>query len=65
VGFYTTVAGLGRSPDDVAFTGSKGVFTEEGSSNFTLGALENFWRWAALLAIPDPEPLFSQLCEEI
>eukprot|EP01051_Picozoa_sp_SAG22_P009538 SAG22_NODE_801_length_7103_cov_18.044832_7_plen_338_part_00 len=46
VGFYTTVAGLGHSPDDVAFTGSKGVYTEEGASNFTLGALENFWRSA-------------------
>lgn len=44
VGFYTTIAGLGHSPDDVSFTGLKGVFTEEGSSNFTLGALENFWR---------------------
>ena len=28
----TTVAGLGLHPDDVVFTGSKGVYTEEGES---------------------------------
>ena len=46
VGFYTTVSGLGLHPDDVTFTGIKGVYCEEGASNFTLGALENFWRSA-------------------
>ena len=30
VGFYTQVLGLGASPDDVTFTGAKGVYCEEG-----------------------------------
>ena len=46
VGFYTQVLGLGASPDDVTFTGAKGVYCEEGSYDFTIGALDNFWRGA-------------------
>lgn len=46
VGFYTTVAGLGKHPDDVVFTGDKGVYTEEGDSNYTVGSLDQFWRSA-------------------
>ena len=47
VGFYTEVAGLGRSPDDVVFTGEFGVYHEEGAFNFTVGALDDFWRSAS------------------
>lgn len=46
VGYYTTVAGLGLSPDDVCFTGSKGVYCQEGSSTTSVGALDTFWRSA-------------------
>jgi hypothetical protein len=46
VGFYTSVYGLGTSPDDVVFTGAKGVFCEEGDYNFNVGALDTFWRSA-------------------
>ena len=47
VGFYTEVAGLGRSPNDVVFTGEFGVYHEEGGFNFTMGALDDFWRSAS------------------
>jgi|EP01046_Picozoa_sp_COSAG06_P032839 hypothetical protein len=46
VGFYTQVAGLGKHPNDVVFTGDKGVYTEEGDSNYTIGSLDQFWRSA-------------------
>ena len=46
VGFYTTVHGLGDSPNDVVFDGPKGVYCEEGDYNATTGALDNFWRGA-------------------
>ena len=46
VGFYTTVHGLGATPDDVVFNGPKGVHCEEGDYNATTGALDNFWRGA-------------------
>ena len=46
VGFYTTIHGLGASPDDVVFAGEKGVYAEEGNYNATGGALCNFWRGA-------------------
>ena len=46
VGFYTTIVGLGSAPTDVKFTGEKGVYCEEGGYNFTVGALDNFWRSA-------------------
>ena len=46
VGYYTQVVGLGATPDDVVFTGAKGVFCEEGSYDFTSGALTTFWRAA-------------------
>lgn len=44
VGFYTSVYGLGDSPDDVVFNGAKGVYCEEGDYEFTVGALDTFWR---------------------
>ena len=34
VGYYTQVLGLGDSPDDVVFSGSKGVYCETGSPDF-------------------------------
>ena len=34
VGYYTQVLGLGDSPDDVIFSGSKGVYCETGSPDF-------------------------------
>lgn len=46
VGFYTHVLGLGASPDDVVFTGDKGVYCEEGDYVFSGGALDTFWRIA-------------------
>jgi hypothetical protein len=46
VGFYTSVYGLGDSPDDVVFNGAKGVYCEEGDYEFTVGALDTFWRSA-------------------
>ncbi|CAK0900709.1 unnamed protein product, partial [Prorocentrum cordatum] len=46
VGYYTQVAGLGRSPEDVVFSSEKGVYCEEGSYNQDRGALTTFWRVA-------------------
>ncbi len=53
VGFYTTVAGLGRNPDDVTIRGAVNV-----DSGWNFGdqsnATQNFWRSAENLAI-EPE----------
>eukprot|EP00929_Paragymnodinium_shiwhaense_P093752 TRINITY_DN53_c0_g1_i8.p1 TRINITY_DN53_c0_g1~~TRINITY_DN53_c0_g1_i8.p1 ORF type:complete len:760 (-),score=142.06 TRINITY_DN53_c0_g1_i8:520-2799(-) len=46
VGYYTQVLGLGEDPTDVVFTGSKGVYCEEGSYDISPGALNSFWRGA-------------------
>eukprot|EP00929_Paragymnodinium_shiwhaense_P106239 TRINITY_DN7147_c0_g1_i1.p1 TRINITY_DN7147_c0_g1~~TRINITY_DN7147_c0_g1_i1.p1 ORF type:complete len:707 (-),score=113.02 TRINITY_DN7147_c0_g1_i1:719-2839(-) len=46
VGYYTQVAGLGAHPSDVVFTAPKGVHCEEGGYNYTVGALNTFWRSA-------------------
>jgi hypothetical protein len=50
MGFYTTVAGLGRNPDDVTITGALNV-----DSGWNLGdeanATQNFWRSAENLAL--------------
>lgn len=46
VGYYTQVAGLGKLPSDVKFTGSKGVYSDEGSYTVKVGALNSFWRSA-------------------
>jgi len=46
VGYYTSVYGLGDSPNDVVFSGDKGVYAEEGDYNFQGGALCTFWRSA-------------------
>src|SRR5581483_3147761 len=50
VGYYTTVAGLGRSPNDVVINGSIYVRNQcFGSNNCT--ALVNFWRSLSNLTI--------------
>uniref|UniRef100_A0A0G4HX32 Uncharacterized protein n=1 Tax=Chromera velia CCMP2878 TaxID=1169474 RepID=A0A0G4HX32_9ALVE len=46
VGYYTQVMGLGVTPDDVIFTGPKGVHSEESNYWFQVGALNTFWRSA-------------------
>lgn len=42
IGYYTHVAGLGKSSDEVIING--GPVVSNGSKNFTNGALNNFWR---------------------
>jgi hypothetical protein len=53
VGYYTQVAGLGRSPDDVTITGA--VRTQDNPAtkpvNEGPGALDNFWRSAENLSV--------------
>jgi hypothetical protein len=52
IGYYTTIAGLGRSPEDVAITGAVTVGPRpdpNGPSGIT--ALTNFWRSAENLAV--------------
>eukprot|EP00931_Biecheleriopsis_adriatica_P061972 TRINITY_DN372_c0_g1_i1.p1 TRINITY_DN372_c0_g1~~TRINITY_DN372_c0_g1_i1.p1 ORF type:complete len:777 (+),score=117.95 TRINITY_DN372_c0_g1_i1:43-2331(+) len=46
VGYYTQVLGLGSNPSDVVFISAKGVYSEEGNPNITIGALNSFWRGA-------------------
>jgi hypothetical protein len=49
VGFYTTVAGLGRSPGDVTINGSIDVYNQCFGTNCI--ALDNFWRSLSNLTI--------------
>ncbi len=54
VGYYTTVAGLGQSPNDVVINGEIEVFNSVCSgtgSNFGCFALNNFWRSLSNLTI--------------
>ena len=44
VGYYTQVLGLGLKPQDVVFSGDKGVHCEEANYNPSVGALDTFWR---------------------
>jgi len=49
VGYYTSVIGLGESPDDTIIGNSNGggVICQEGNlEDFTIGALNTFWRSA-------------------
>jgi hypothetical protein len=57
VGFYTEVAGLGASPDDVVINGSIDVYNQCDSSGCT--ALDNFWRSLSNLAINVNTPNFG------
>ena len=55
VGYYTTVAGLGLSPNDVVINGSIDVYNQcIGTNNCT--ALENFWRSLSNLTINVTNP---------
>jgi len=55
VGYYTTVAGLGLSPNDVVINGSIDVYNQcFGANNCT--ALENFWRSLSNLTINVTNP---------
>jgi hypothetical protein len=52
LGYYTTVAGLGHSPEDVAVTGAISVVGQpDPSSAAGISALTNFWRSAENLAV--------------
>jgi hypothetical protein len=50
VGYYTEVAGLGQSPNDVIINGSADVYNQCDSNNSCL-ALNNFWRSLSNLTI--------------
>jgi hypothetical protein len=47
IGYYTSIAGLGRSPDEVTINGDVTVDSFDGTGNAT----QNFWRSAENLAI--------------
>jgi hypothetical protein len=47
IGYYTSIAGLGRNPDDVTINGDVTVDAFDGTGNAT----QNFWRSAENLAI--------------
>ncbi len=55
VGYYTTVAGLGRSPGDVVINGSINVYNQCDSSG-ACNALDNFWRSLSNLTINVSNP---------
>jgi hypothetical protein len=57
IGYYTTVAGLGRSPNDVVINGSIDVFNRcLGPNNTNCIALVNFWRSLSNLTINVSKP---------
>ena len=57
IGYYTTVAGLGRSPNDVVIYGSIDVFNRcLGPNNTNCIALVNFWRSLSNLTINVTKP---------
>ncbi|MBV8212664.1 MAG: adenylyl cyclase, partial [Verrucomicrobia bacterium] len=58
VGYYTSVAGLGSSPDDVVINGSIDVYNQCDSSNSCV-ALVNFWRSLSNLNITVTNPTFG------
>ena len=64
VGYYTSVAGLGASPDDVVINGAIDSFNQcspPASSNCT--ALDNFWRSLSNLRINLPTPPGGAPCQ--
>ena len=67
VGYYTQVAGLGASPDDVVINGAINVFNQcfpsaPGTTNCI--ALDNFWRSLSNLSINLPSPNSCQTAAE-
>jgi hypothetical protein len=57
VGYYTEVAGLGQSPDDVVINGS--VYVHNQCENGSCTALNNFWRSLSNLKINVTTPDFG------
>jgi len=57
VGYYTAVAGLGMSPDDVVINGS--VYVRNQCSGGSCTALNNFWRSLSNLTINVTTPNFG------
>jgi hypothetical protein len=57
VGYYTSVAGLGRSPNDVVINGS--VYVRNQCENNSCTALNNFWRSLSNLSINVTTPNFG------
>jgi hypothetical protein len=57
VGYYTTVAGLGLSPNDVVINGSVDVRNQCDNNGCT--ALDNFWRSLSNLTINVTNPTFG------
>jgi hypothetical protein len=57
VGYYTTVAGLGRSPSDVVVNGSINVYNQCFGGSCT--ALVNFWRSLSNLTVNVTNPTFG------
>ena len=43
IGYYTSVSGLGANPDDVVFTGARGVYVDAMDPQ-QAGSLDTFWR---------------------
>jgi len=58
VGYYTAVAGLGFSPNDVVINGSIDVYNQCDASNSCV-ALNNFWRSLSNLTINVTNPTFG------
>ncbi len=58
VGYYTSVAGLGLSPNDVVINGSIDVYNQCFGSNNCI-ALDNFWRSMSNLTINVTTPNFG------
>ena len=63
VGYYTQVAGLGASPDDVVINGSIDVFNQCFTPTNCI-ALDNFWRSLSNLSINLPSPDSCQTVAE-
>ena len=57
VGYYTAVAGLGSSPNDVVINGSIDVYNQCDASGCV--ALNNFWRSRSNLTINVTNPTFG------
>ena len=43
IGYYTSVTGLGASPDDVVFAGERGIYVDAMDPQ-QAGSLDTFWR---------------------
>ncbi len=62
VGYYTSVAGLGASPDDVVINGAVDSFNQCSAGSCT--ALVNFWRSLSNLTIDFPAPPPNAPCPQ-